>query len=157
MARAYVSQLDTPSLHQHAEMDVSAQPAFPIVFSPRPRTWNDAHNPWSGRPLSPLINLSVNALTDMSHDLSPTNVILNPVKLRLSVAHPSLITEPLYLATSKCVFEGYYIEGTLSNILPCWAFGMNLQVVVQMRGFPPPPPLCILGYLNTWAQLVVLV
>lgn len=42
VARTYVSQLVTLSLHQHAERDASAQPAFPIVFSPGPRTWNGA-------------------------------------------------------------------------------------------------------------------
>lgn len=91
----YVSQLVTLSLRQHAERDASAQPAFPIVFSPRPRTRNGATH--GQCPLSPLINLSVDALIDVSQDLSPTNVILNPVKLTLSVTHPSLITKPLYL------------------------------------------------------------
>lgn len=48
-------------------------------------------------PLSPLIKLSVDALMDVSQDLSPTNVIRNPVKLTLHVTYPSLITKPLYL------------------------------------------------------------
>lgn len=133
----YVSQLVTPSLYQHAEMDVSAQPAIPIVF---PDLGHGMMPPMIRCPLSPLINLSLNALTDMSQDLSPTNMILNPVKWTLSIAHPSLMTKPLYLTTSKCVFEGYNMEHTFSHIFPCWAFGMYLQVMVQMRGVSLPHP-----------------